>query len=65
MREVKQKQVESKEVEKQIDESRKGYVPVAERGAVLFFAIKRSGKSGSHVPVFSVVVHAALCVGLK
>lgn len=37
--EVKQKQVEAKVVEKEIDVSRQGYVPVAQRGAVLFFCV--------------------------
>ena len=36
---VKQKQIEALEVEKEIDISRQGYVPVAQRGAVLFFCI--------------------------
>jgi dynein heavy chain len=37
--EVKQKQLEAVEVEKEIDQSRRGYIPVAQRGAVLFFCI--------------------------
>jgi dynein heavy chain len=36
---VKQKQLEALEVEKEIDVSRRGYIPVAQRGAVLFFCI--------------------------
>ena len=37
--EIKQRQAEALIVEKEIDESRQGYVPVAQRGAVLFFCI--------------------------
>jgi dynein heavy chain len=37
--EVKQAQAEAKIVEEEIDKSRAGYVPVAQRGAVLFFCI--------------------------
>merc|ERR1711865_687844 len=33
---VKQKQLQALEVEKEIDSSRRGYIPVAQRGAVLF-----------------------------
>ena len=36
---VKQKQLQALEVEKEIDSSRRGYIPVAQRGAVLFFCI--------------------------
>ncbi len=37
--EVKQRQAEALIVEKEIDLSRRGYIPVAQRGAVLFFCI--------------------------
>jgi len=38
-KEIQQRVIDSKITEKEIDESRAGYIPVAKRATILFFAI--------------------------